>query len=211
MTDKPYESAYREGPKPVCDPEFWRQRIFEGIATGKHLHQIIWDEQWEMWDYALFETAGILKQNVPKGCKLLDGGCGYGAMIDSLKISGLEESIHPHYVGVDISPDLIEIGKYRYPGWDLRVGDLRDLSNFKNKQFDWIVLRSIRDMVEENEPGAEAYTKIRNEMSRIGKFLLVIEYPVERYGIVEFWVTDFEEGKTRKFCSKRGAIRGVRD
>lgn len=207
--DKPFLSAYRDGPKPVDTPEFWRQRIFEGLATGRMLHQVIYDEQWEVWDYTTFETAHILNRHVLPESTILDAGCGYGALIDSIRIAQNQIKMkRVFYKGVDISPDLIEIGRYRYPGWELYVGDLINLQWLLDKSVDWAVFRSVREMIQENEPGETDWQLIKEEISRVAKSLMIIEYPDRQYDPVRYWVDPLDGAEPTEYLSQRGKLIG---
>jgi SAM-dependent methyltransferase len=62
---------------------------------------------------------------------ILDVGCGYGDLGRYLERRGWEG----HYVGIDIVPDLIEVGKRRYPKADLRCLDLEH--DELDETFDW--------------------------------------------------------------------------
>lgn len=55
-----------------------------------------------------------------KGLQIVDLGCGNGALAGILAQSG------HRVVGVDVSPDGIEIARRRYPGLDFRVGSVYD-------------------------------------------------------------------------------------
>ena len=71
-----------------------------------------------------------------KGAYVADLGCGSGAFTNLLRQAGYNT------VGVDISPKLIEVGRARYPGLDLRVGDVEELA-FASGSFDGVLLSGI--------------------------------------------------------------------
>jgi SAM-dependent methyltransferase len=156
---------------PVTERSFWRRRIYEFTATGKMLHQIIWDDSYDVWNYMQGETAGLLRRHVPPRSRLLDAGCGYGALCDCLEMAKLTVD----YVGADLSPDLLEMARYRYPGRAFVEADLRALP-YEPGRFDWAVARSLADMLEENV-GGEEWEAVRRELSRVARRVMVIEYP----------------------------------
>lgn len=68
---------------------------------------------------------------IPEGARVLEIGCGRGDLLASLK---------PGYgLGVDFSPDMIQIARSRHPDLDFQVSDVHDLE-LKGESFDFIVL-----------------------------------------------------------------------
>lgn len=72
---------------------------------------------------------------VPEGLRVLDLGCGTGRLLAALK---------PAYgVGVDFSPNMIEIARKQYPHLELHIGDVEDaqfISELPPGPFDVILL-----------------------------------------------------------------------
>lgn len=159
--------------KPVETQAFWRQRVFESVANGRQLHQIVWDIDYEIWDGIQKETAEVLSQ-IPSGSSLLDVGCGYGALFECLQRTDTDLPIPKDikYTGLDISPDLLEIAKYRHPIQRFIRGDARS-TDFDDGQFDWAVCRQMKRMITEN---TGLWKEIELELKRVGKNALVIDY-----------------------------------
>ena len=65
--------------------------------------------------------------------RVLDIGFGGG------RTSAILLQCTPHYVGVDYSPQMVEIGRSRFPEADLREGDARDLGVFPEGSFDFVL------------------------------------------------------------------------
>lgn len=183
MTVKPTHVS--DAPKPVESPDFWRERIYRQYATGGMLHQCIYENSYDVWNYLQGETAGHLRRvlremNHPSTPRVLDAGCGYGAMLCCFQESGIPVD----YVGVDISPDLIRLAELRYCRGDparwtgeFLVADLKKLP-FMDKQFDLCVARSVEGMIQENI-GKEAWKAMRGEMHRVAEKVVLINYPVK--------------------------------
>ena len=71
---------------------------------------------------------------IPEGSRVLEIGCARGELLASLK---------PSYgVGVDFSPDIIEIARSRHPDLNFQVTDVHDL-DLKGEAFDFIVLSDV--------------------------------------------------------------------
>ena len=159
---------------------FWRERVFRTIARGGMLHQIIFDDSYDLWQYAQGETAGIIKRYITGHQKVLDAGCGYGALNCCLQ----EAQLDVDYTGIDISPDLIELARYRYPESDKRrfyVGDLKDLFRSTKERyvygyFDWAVVRSVEGMIK-HDYGDGRWAEMLKEIKRVSKHVILISYP----------------------------------
>jgi SAM-dependent methyltransferase len=68
------------------------------------------------------------------GSSVLDIGCGFGNLVESLRKRGLDA------VGVDMLPDCVIAGKDRFPEADLRVSTSARLE-FDDKSFDTLILK----------------------------------------------------------------------
>jgi SAM-dependent methyltransferase len=168
--------------KPVSDPAFWEGRIYKFVAAGGQLHQIIYDNSLDVWTYLQDETAGILRRVLLGGERLLDAGCGYGALVGCLEQGGFgrERAVawgrrDVVYTGVDVSPELLRLARNRYPARWFVGGDLRALP-FRDKEFDWAVARSIKKMIEDNL-GYTEWQKMERELRRVAHHLLILDYP----------------------------------
>lgn len=144
--------------KPIDQHSFWKERIDN--ATVEHYSVYICPEStWEDINKCHLETM----QEHLKG-KILDAGCGYGRWSQHFD----------DYVGVDFSPDFIELAKKKYPGKTFLQADLRELP-FYDKEFDWAVCVSIRNMIIGNM-GNEEWKKMEDELRRVSKNILLLEY-----------------------------------
>jgi SAM-dependent methyltransferase len=66
--------------------------------------------------------------------RVLDLGCGAGRLFGYLVLLGADAH------GIDISPQMVEHCRRRFPGADVRVGDLADLRSSVEGQFDAVVM-----------------------------------------------------------------------
>jgi len=154
--------------KPVCDPKFWGRRILSSRESGREMHTAIYDIDPETWSEIQRQTRNALLVHVKPGDRVLDAGCGYGALADCLQSSA-------EYVGVDSSPDMIDLARLTHPDRSFMVADLTDLATIKDGYFNWAVLRSVRDMIQDNA-GEDVWDRIDKEVRRVARRVMIIEY-----------------------------------
>jgi SAM-dependent methyltransferase len=71
---------------------------------------------------------------IPEGARVLEIGCARGDLLASLKPS--------HGVGVDFSPEMIEVARSKHPHLNFHAIDVHDL-DLKSETFDFIVLSDL--------------------------------------------------------------------
>lgn len=155
---------------PVDNPEFWRGRL-QSTRQQKHcIHRSIYNVSLSVWENVQTVHRELLRELFDTGDIILDAGCGYGALFDLLPQGIL-------YHGIDISPDLIDVAKRRHPdSADLfSVGDIRSMSQFSDKHFDYAICRSIDGMLRENL-GNEVWQAAERELCRVAKRLILLGY-----------------------------------
>lgn len=125
------------------DIEFWRQRE-EGPGHP--------DMGFEKADPYYRKTVGKL---IKKGARVLDAGCGYG------RFSGWFRD----YAGIDFVPEFIEKAKELHPSKTFLVADMNGPLPFKDKEFDWCLMVSSRQYVDD-----------MSELKRVSKNILILSY-----------------------------------
>ena len=78
-------------------------------------------------------------------------------------------------MGIDLSPEMIEVAKIAYPSGTFEVADLKDLERFSDHQFDYALCRSMKRMIVEGL-GVDEWGKISRELLRVAGRIIVIEY-----------------------------------
>ena len=71
-----------------------------------------------------------------KKVRLLDLGCGYGALVEYLKKHNLWDKVD--YLGVDISEKMIKVAQTQFPDANFLVKDILE-TPFEEKSFDYVV------------------------------------------------------------------------
>ncbi len=146
--------------KGVDKIEFWKNRIDTAVKEHYSVY-VIHEAGWNKINMIHRE---LLQDNIPPESKVLDAGCGYGRWSPLFK----------NYVGIDFSPDFIEMARKKYPEKVFMVGDLKDLP-FKDGEFDWSFCVSIKKMIQDNL-GDEEWLKMLSELKRVSKKVLILEY-----------------------------------
>ena len=66
-----------------------------------------------------------LTSHIPKYCgRILDFGCGLGAMYEWMKEKKDPRTYEIEYIGIDITPNHIEVAKQKYPECEFFLGDI---------------------------------------------------------------------------------------
>lgn len=146
---------------PVNKEGFWKARLKE---AEKHnvIHYSVYLTNHNDWKKIADAHKKILEPYKDK--KVLDAGCGYGRSSEWFN----------DYIGVDLSPDLIEKAKELYPDGDFRVGRLEELP-FKDNEFDLAFCVSVKAMVI-GQLGEEKWIPIEKELKRVAKKVILLEY-----------------------------------
>lgn len=163
---------------PIDAPDYWRQRLAEAEAAGQ-LHHAVFCCREPQWRAIEARHRAILARHVVATESVLDAGCGYGRLLDLLPKEWAGD-----YLGLDLSPDFVELAQRRYPGRRFVAADLRDLRFLSGREmWDWCVLVSVRGMVL-REMGADAWRRMEAELRRVSRRLLVLEYGADDEGEV---------------------------
>lgn len=153
---------------PVDKLEFWRDRVVDTLLSEQHIHNAIYKCDFEVWQNVQNVHREVLQRVLRRGTKVLDAGCGYGALCEIVP-AGVE------YIGLDFSPELLAVARLRYPQAQFIQADLRDLSTFRDYQFDVAICRSIEGTIKDNL-GNSAWEHIEAQISRVAKKLLLLSY-----------------------------------
>lgn len=157
--------------RPIDDKGWWQQRLQDALKQGE-IHRVVYDTDIETWNGIQNTHSHLLPKlfaNFEK-VKLLDAGCGYGALIPLLPDNVT-------YTGVDFSPAVLEVGRKMNPNFKIVEGDLLDLSRWPNRKFDFAVCRSIDGMIKE-DLGIGVWRRMEKELLRVADRLILLNYTV---------------------------------
>lgn len=159
-------------PKQILDHEFWRKRLQESSAR----HQALFHCSPGKWQSIEQQHKRILAQHIKPTDSILDAGCGYGRLLGLLP-----SSWNGDYLGVDLSPEFIEIAKRERPGRRFVLGELLQTLPQLEGTFDWAVCISMRPMITDNL-GAEYWNKVERDLLRLCRRILLLEYRIPDSG-----------------------------
>ena len=117
-------------------------------------------------------TASLIREKVSESgeAKVLDIGCFSGAMLNRIRNElPLEIQDVTEFVGADIDEEILEIGRRKYPGLDLRQVDLRDPVNHMGT-FDITILANIiHEILPENQnpDTGRVETEVKQTLNRV--------------------------------------------
>lgn len=172
----------------ISDPRYWARRLREARAKGV-LHEAVFKVNLQRWREIEDRHREILKARLSKGTSVLDCGCGWGRLLTLVP-----ETWAGAYVGVDLSPDFVNLARKNFPSEDFVVGDLRDLSlltpytlRYMGKEdgrFDLAVLISVRPMIRRHL-GDEVWAQMEAQIRGRAEKILYLEYDPEDGGSLE--------------------------
>lgn len=147
--------------KPIDKPEFWKERIDTAVSPHYSVY-VVGEVEWKRIN-KLHEQA--MDAHIDSAERVLDAGCAYGRWANKF----------PNYVGIDFSHDFIKRAMEQNRDRLFMVANLNDLSVFKDGEFDWGIVVSIKRMVIDNL-GEAAWEPMQREIARVCKHVMVLEY-----------------------------------
>lgn len=165
-------------PELILDPLYWKGRLHN--VPDDCLHHAIFKCPREKWDKIEAAHTKILNETIRENDSVIDIGCGYGRLLRMMR-----REWHGGYLGVDLSPDFIEMARTDYPKRVFCVADLtKDMGQFSKYRFEWAVMISIRPMVI-NNLGGKVWETMEKGIRGIAKKLLFLEYDENHKGSIE--------------------------
>jgi SAM-dependent methyltransferase len=162
-------------PEEILTHEYWRERL----RQAQQQHHAIYRCPLPLWQRIEARHRDVLARTIGPADSVLDAGCGWGRLLDLLPDDwgGL-------YLGIDLSPDMIDLAHATHPGRAFLAADLRDLSAIRPYCYDWAILVSIRPMMRRHL-GEKAWVGMEQQIRQVSRRLLYLEYDPDDGGSVE--------------------------
>lgn len=165
--------------EPIFDPMFWKQRLAEAVDREAPRHAV-YKGNLEDWHRRNIVHTKILSQTIMPKSRVLDVGCAWGRLT-----SLIPQWWTGDYVGVDLSPDFIELAKLAH--YDKRLSfHCRDARNGLADlgKFDWAVFLGIRQMVIGNAGGVE-WDRILDTVQEVADMVLILEFESDDWEVIK--------------------------
>jgi len=157
--------------KGILKPEFWKVRLARANSM-REPHRAVYECTLEQWKNIENEHRKVLRQTVMSDWSVLDIGCGYGRLLEILPTSWKGE-----YLGVDASPDFIEMAEIDFYCYDFICSRIEEIT-VPAVPFDLAIMISFRAMVVGNL-GQAAWENIEKLLPLLAKRVLYLEYSAE--------------------------------
>jgi SAM-dependent methyltransferase len=183
----------------ISSQSFWKKRIEDALEM-KEIHRSVYWIDISVWEDIQQKHRDVLVKLFPKQrmTKLLDVGCGYGALLDALPEAPID------YTGIDISPDLLKIAKEYYPANNFIDGDFCALP-FEDHTFNMAICRSIEGVVKENL-GFSVWRNAEREILRVCDVLVLLNYTDPTSYRISEAVRSPEEFNCNRIISEHGYL-----
>ena len=152
----------------VYNPNFWKKRVSEAIARDRLHEAVFFASEGQFLEHTVGKRDFLIR-TIRKTETVLEIGCGYGRFHD------LYPEYRGRYLGIDISPDLIEQARIRHPDQTFMVADMQ---TFDASKYDWVVAMGVRNMVR-NFISEKAWENIEEKYRKVcTKGMLITSLPL---------------------------------
>jgi SAM-dependent methyltransferase len=149
----------------INDPNYWKNRLAKAVRLHHSVYRCT-DDQWKAAEQRhMIELEKVVKPN----SSILDVGCGYGRLLDLLPSDWQGD-----YLGIDISPDFLELARMSYPDREFREMSMEGCENHIERKYDYGVLVSIRPMIIRYN-GQEVWDRWEQSLLKVANELVFLE------------------------------------
>lgn len=157
----------------ILNAAYWKKRL----ETATDRHQAIFRCDLARWRRIEDKHRQILARTIGNIDSILDAGCGWGRLLDLMP-----KQWYGSYIGIDISPDFIDIARKTYPTRVFKQGDIADPKRFATRiRYDWAICISMRPMIRRNL-GDEYWDTVQANLLTLTNRILFLEYDEQDEG-----------------------------
>lgn len=153
----------------ILNPLYWKERLVEANTSSANLHHAIFKCPLSVWQRIEERHKSLLKKYISVDDHILDVGCGWGRLLTLLP-----ETWKGCYLGIDISPDFIQLARslYRRP---FILNDITKPLPYAKGLFDVAIMISMRPMIKRNL-GDEVWNRVQKNVFEVSSKILFLEY-----------------------------------
>lgn len=118
--------------------------------------------RWNIWD-----EFNIFKKYIKEGDKIIDVGCGNGRLMELFKGENI------NYTGVDISDQLINLAREKYPDNNFTIADNLNLP-FSDNNFDKVFSIAVLHTIPSNELREKAVAELKRILKPGGLLFITV-------------------------------------
>lgn len=169
-----------------------KQTQKELLDIVKSNYEAVADEFNETRKKYLWPELLNLAETVKDGDKILDAGCGNGRLLKAMQDKKID------YLGVDNSENLIVKAQEEFSKKEIkaraefRVGNILELANFPELNFDYIFSIAVLHHFPGNDLRVQALKQLKNKISQNGKIIITVwnlwSQPKYRTLIIKFFL-----------------------
>lgn len=164
--------------EPILDPAYWRGRL----RNAKLPHHAVFRCDDQKWRRIAAKHRSILSKRIGTHTTVLDVGCGWGRVLDLMP-----KDWKGGYLGVDLSPDFVQLGRVHHPGHLFWCGEAEAaVRAMPLRMFDLALFVSFKHMVIRNLDRA-TWDRIELLTRDVCKSMLFLEYDEESEGEFVQW------------------------
>ena len=109
-----------------------------------------------------------LVKGINSGDSVLDIGCGNGRLLEALQDKQV------NYLGIDSSAKLIELARVKYPNMKFAVGDVLELSQIPEINFNYVFCIAVLQHIPSRKLQIDAVRQLRNKINENGRVVISV-------------------------------------
>ena len=117
----------------------------------------------KLWEILIQQTKGVAQDS-----KVFDVGCGNGRLLEAFIGKKVD------YLGIDQSEKLLSLAKERYPKYQFKLGNILDLGQIPEYNFDYVFSIALLHHIPSKELQIKALKQLRNKIKPGGRLIVTV-------------------------------------